>query len=146
MYLMNIFPSNAKLTIAVCTWNYNENECANHSHYHLKNQIDHLNWNKANGHDEILVSLLNIYAVEAAVLLEQIVRHSVLSIWSRFQQYINSSLSCLFLDISKEFDKMCHKRILFTLKLKSGSLFNVFENYLLHMYKSVVLDGLILAG
>ena len=49
----------------------------------------------------------------------------------------------LFLDISKTFDKVWHDRLIFKLKCNciSGSLLELFQNYLQNRYQRVVLNG-----
>ena len=51
-------------------------------------------------------------------------------------------LGQFFLDISKAFDKVCHKGLLYKLKAMgiSGDLFNLLENYLTGRLQRVVLN------
>ena len=64
---------------------------------------------------------------------------------------INSSLDCnptivvrgIFLDISKEFDKVWHEGLLFKVESYGigGELLNLFKDYLQERQQTVVLDG-----
>ena len=49
----------------------------------------------------------------------------------------------VFLDISKAFDKACHKDLLYKFKSLgiSGELYNLLENYLSGRFQRVVLNG-----
>ena len=63
------------------------------------------------------------------------------NIYDSFEKY--DETRALFLDISKAFDKVWHKGLIFKLKCNgiSGSLLNFFENYLHNRQQRVVLNG-----
>ena len=67
---------------------------------------------------------------------------STSTIYKAFEEY--DETRAVFLDISKAFDKVWHKGLLFKLKCNriSGSLLNVFDNYLLNRHQRVVLNGI----
>ena len=63
------------------------------------------------------------------------------NIYDSFEKY--DETRALFLDISKAFDKVWHKGLIFKLKCNgiSGNLLNFFENYLQNRQQRVVLNG-----
>ena len=60
-----------------------------------------------------------------------------------FEDPKSLEVRAVFLDISKAFDKVCHDGLIFKLKQNgiSGSLLQLFENYLLNRNQRVVLNG-----
>ena len=64
-----------------------------------------------------------------------------ISIYDAFENY--DETRAVFLDISKAFDKVWHKGIIYKLKCNgiSGCLRKLFENYLSNRYQRVVLHG-----
>ena len=64
------------------------------------------------------------------------------TIYDTFENY--DETRAVFLDISKAFDKVWHKGIIFKLKCNgiSGNLLLFFENYLSNRYQRVVLNGI----
>ena len=64
-------------------------------------------------------------------------------IFEAFDCYPPLEVMPVFLDISKAFDKIWHKALLYKLKSLgiSGELYNLLENYLSSRFQRVVLNG-----